>query len=99
VRRRARDLRYAGEALTPSLGRRASRLASASEDLQDLLGRRQDAVVLLERVRAAVQGTPWRTAFAAGEVAAGRAQVLAETRADLRQTLRRVRRRRRKLRA
>jgi CHAD domain-containing protein len=98
VRRRARDLRFAGEALAPSLGRPAARLAGAAEGLQDVLGEHQDAVVLRERLRLAAEGTSWRTGLAAGELSARQTAIAEEARADADAAWRRVKRRRRRLR-
>ncbi|MFC5379839.1 CHAD domain-containing protein [Aquipuribacter nitratireducens] len=51
VRKAAKRVRYAGEALTGVHGKKAARLASRAEDLQDLLGEHQDAVVATDRLR------------------------------------------------
>ncbi len=48
VRKAAKQVRYTGEALTPSLGRRAERLAEVAKDVQTLLGELQDGVVARE---------------------------------------------------
>jgi CHAD domain-containing protein len=98
VRRRARDLRYAGEALAPSLGRPAAKLARAAKRLQDVLGEHQDAIVLRERLRLAAQGTSWRTGLAAGELSARQAAIAEEARADADPAWRRLKRRGRRLR-
>jgi CHAD domain-containing protein len=45
VRKRAKQARYAFEAVTPIAGRRAARGAKRLADLQDMLGDHQDAVV------------------------------------------------------
>jgi CHAD domain-containing protein len=44
VRKAAKRARYAAESAVPVAGKKASRLASKMEDLQDLLGEHQDAV-------------------------------------------------------
>ena len=44
VRKAAKRARYAAESAVPVVGRKASRLASRMEDVQDLLGEHQDAV-------------------------------------------------------
>ena len=45
VRKRAKQLRYASEAAAPVIGRPATRLAKAAENLQEVLGELHDAVV------------------------------------------------------
>lgn len=45
VRKSAKRLRYAAEAATPVLGKRASRLAKSAERIQETLGTVQDSVV------------------------------------------------------
>ncbi|MET3803032.1 CHAD domain-containing protein [Nakamurella sp. UYEF19] len=51
IRKSAKDLRYACEAVEPALGRRAARLATTAERWQTVLGDHQDSVV----VRATLQ--------------------------------------------
>lgn len=53
VRILAKRCRYAAEAAAPVLGRRMGRFAAAIEDVQDLLGSHQDAVVAEAWLRAA----------------------------------------------
>ena len=80
VRKAAKRARYAGEAVRPVFGKRAERLASAAEEVQELLGDHQDTVVLRVRLRSlAVQ------AHLAGEngFTFGRLHALAEKRAAL----------------
>jgi len=48
IRIRAKRARYAAEAIAPGLGKRASSIASAAANLQDVLGEHQDAVVATE---------------------------------------------------
>lgn len=67
VRILAKRCRYAAEAAAPVLGRRVGRFASAIEEVQDLLGRHQDAVVAEAWLRAAA--TP-DDALVAGELVA-----------------------------
>lgn len=45
VRRAAKRARYTAESVTPALGRRAARVASAMEQLQEVLGEYQDSLV------------------------------------------------------
>ncbi|WP_336923092.1 CYTH and CHAD domain-containing protein [Aquipuribacter sp. SD81] len=51
VRKATKRVRYAAEALADVHGRRASRLAGRAEDLQELLGEHQDAVVAADALR------------------------------------------------
>lgn len=51
VRKLAKRLRYACEAVAPSLGKPARRLARAATALQEVLGEHQDSVVLREALR------------------------------------------------
>jgi CHAD domain-containing protein len=69
ARIRAKRARYAAEALAPLLGRSAARFARAAGDLQDVLGRHQDAVVTARWLRAAGRADPG-AGFAAGLLAA-----------------------------
>jgi CHAD domain-containing protein len=57
VRIRAKRTRYAAEAVTPALGKRARRFAKAVAKLQDVLGDHQDAVVAAAWLRDAVRQT------------------------------------------
>ena len=45
VRKAAKRVRYAGEAVEPVIGRPAKRLAERMEDLQEVLGQHQDGIV------------------------------------------------------
>jgi CHAD domain-containing protein len=65
VRILAKRCRYAAEAAAPVVGRRMGRFAAAIEEVQDLLGSHQDAVVAEAWLRAAA--TP-DDALAAGEL-------------------------------
>jgi CHAD domain-containing protein len=70
VRKRAKEARYAHEALTPILGKRARRAAKRFEDVQEVLGTHQDAVVAAGWLHDAAQDTDRREeAFSAGELA------------------------------
>jgi CHAD domain-containing protein len=51
VRKAAKRVRYAAESLGDLHGRRATRLASRAEDLQELLGEHQDATVAVATLR------------------------------------------------
>jgi CHAD domain-containing protein len=57
VRIRAKRTRYAAEAVTPALGKRARRFAKAVAELQDVLGDHQDAVVAAAWLRDAAEHT------------------------------------------
>jgi CHAD domain-containing protein len=75
IRIRAKRLRYAAEAVAPVAGKDASRLASAAEDLQEVLGDQHDAVVAEAWLRAAAKATRGGPAMVAGLlVAAERAK-------------------------
>jgi CHAD domain-containing protein len=69
VRIRAKRVRYAAEAVSPVLGRRASTLARSAAGLQEVLGEHQDAVVAGNLLRQRATGAPAEVAFAAGELA------------------------------
>jgi CHAD domain-containing protein len=66
VRRAAKHVRYALEALEPYWGRRARRLAKCVDAMQQLLGDEHDASVTASRLRAEQAS---EAAFAAGELA------------------------------
>ena len=51
VRKVAKQLRYAAEAVEPAFGAPASALAGAAEQLQDVLGEHQDSVVARQALR------------------------------------------------
>ncbi|HEX4493656.1 MAG TPA: CYTH and CHAD domain-containing protein [Acidimicrobiia bacterium] len=71
VRKRAKQARYAFEALTPIAGRRAARAARRLADLQEVLGDHQDTVVAEAWLHAAAADTDRpELAFAAGRLAA-----------------------------
>ena len=75
VRVRAKRLRYAAEAAVPSMGKKARRTRTAAKDLQDLLGRINDAasaVSWLRQLASHPSLTP-ADAFVAGRLA-GRAE-------------------------
>jgi CHAD domain-containing protein len=82
VRKRAKQVRYALEAVAPVLGKPAQRAAKRLAALQDTLGDHQDAVVAAE----SIEGTALRsddvvTAFVAGEMT----QTFASDRQQLRE--------------
>ena len=58
ARIRAKRVRYAAEALAPMMGRRARTFARAAEELQEVLGRHQDAVVTAAWLREAARAAP-----------------------------------------
>ena len=71
VRRHAKRLRYAAEALEPMFGKPARDFARAVTQIQSVLGEHQDAVVAAHWLRdAATRGPDERAAFVAGELAA-----------------------------
>ena len=91
VRIRAKRLRYAAEAVAPLLGKPARDLAGAAADLQDVLGRHNDAVVAGRWLReAAARARSARTAFVAGELAGLERWSAAETRDAWRDAWKRV---------
>ena len=64
IRKKAKRVRYAGEAVAPALGKKPEKLAARMEQLQDVLGRHQDGIVtarvlegLAEDARAAGEDT------------------------------------------
>jgi CHAD domain-containing protein len=91
VRIRAKRLRYAAEAVAPLLGKPARDLGDAAADLQDVLGRHNDAVVAGRWLReAAARARSARTAFVAGELAGLERWSAAETRDTWRAAWKRV---------
>ncbi len=70
IRKRAKQARYALEAITPVSGKRAARAASRVADLQGVLGDHQDAVVARAWLHdAACDDADMETAFVAGRMA------------------------------
>lgn len=51
ARKAARRARYAAEAMTPAIGKKASRFARQMKDIQSVLGEHQDAVIAREAER------------------------------------------------
>jgi CHAD domain-containing protein len=79
VRKAAKRLRHTGEVAAPELGRRVEALVASAEDVQDVLGDRQDTLATRERCR--------RLGIAAATVGEnawtyGRLHALEEARAD-----------------
>ena len=72
VRIRAKRCRYAAEAVAPAIGKPAKQFAAAVEQVQEVLGEHQDAVVAGQwlRTHAADGGGRVECAFVAGELAA-----------------------------
>jgi CHAD domain-containing protein len=71
LRKRAKQARYALEAITPVAGRRAARTAERIADLQSVLGDHQDAVVAVAWLRDAARDSDaeeLETAFVAGRL-------------------------------
>jgi CHAD domain-containing protein len=69
ARIRAKRARYAAEALAPVVGVPARKFSRAAGDLQDVLGRHQDAVMTARWLREAARAAPG-AGFAAGLLAA-----------------------------
>lgn len=70
VRKRAKRVRYAAEAVAPVVGKPARRFAAAVEDVQDLLGEHQDAVVAAGWLRTALAAASPRETFVIGQLVA-----------------------------
>jgi CHAD domain-containing protein len=73
VRIRAKQCRYAAEAVAPVCGRQADRFAAAIAAVQDLLGEHQDAVVAEAWLRASGTALP-PACVVAGELIAAQRQ-------------------------
>ena len=71
IRIRAKQLRYAAEAAAPVIGKPASRLASAAEQVQTTLGAHHDAVGAERELMTLAQGLSPAAAFAAGVHSSG----------------------------
>jgi CHAD domain-containing protein len=69
VRIRAKHCRYAAETVAPVVGKSARAFARAMEDLQDVLGEHQDAVVAEQWLREVASTSEGAEAFVAGELA------------------------------
>jgi CHAD domain-containing protein len=70
VRIRAKRARYAAEAVAPAIGKEAKQFASAVEDVQEVLGDHQDAVVAGQWLRQHVPDGDGGAAFVAGRLVA-----------------------------
>ena len=70
VRKRAKRVRYAAEAVAPVVGKPARRFAAAIEDVQDLLGEHQDAVVAAAWLRTALAAASPGETFVIGQLVA-----------------------------
>jgi CHAD domain-containing protein len=93
VRKRAKHLRYALEAIEPVTGRNEERVVKAAARLQSHLGDQHDAVVAATWLRAAgTDATDPHVAFVAGELATAFAIDAARGRTRWRRRWRRVRR-------
>lgn len=79
IRILAKRVRYAAEAATPVVGKRAARLADRAARLQDVLGDHQDSVTAQRWLREAGQGP---RAFVAGELSALERDAAARDRAQ-----------------
>lgn len=67
VRKRAKQVRYAAEAVEPALGKPAKRFAQQVERVTEVLGDHQDAVVAAKSLEGLLDGRPSaRAAFALG---------------------------------
>jgi CHAD domain-containing protein len=93
VRKRAKQARYALEAIAPISPRRVTRLAEHISEVQDVLGEQHDAIGAVAWLRAAAadHDEPG-VAFAAGVLAAGFARDGARRRDEWRRPWRRARR-------
>src|SRR3954447_5062496 len=79
----AKQARYAAEAVAPIFGKPAKTLGRQAEEVQDLLGEHQDAVVAADTLyRLAVAPRAGSVAFTLGVLHARQEQVIARTRAE-----------------
>lgn len=77
----AKQLRYAAEAITPTFGKPAKRLAAGAEQIQELLGEHQDAVVAAATLRRlATAPRAGATAFTLGLMYARQQDAIARAR-------------------
>lgn len=85
VRKKAKAVRYAAEAVEPVVGKAARKAGRGAKRLQELLGAHQDSVVAEAWMRdlAASGEVEARTAFLLGALVAGEHGVRAEQRAEL----------------
>ena len=83
----AKQVRYAAESLAPFFGKPAKRLAVKAEDIQELLGEHQDAVVAAATLRRLATGPrAGSTAFTLGIMHARQQDAIARTRKKFRAT-------------
>lgn len=75
LRKRAKALRYASEAATPVLDKRAARMARRARALQDVLGELQDGVVAEDWLRSHVAAGDTAQALVAGQLVASQRAV------------------------
>ena len=95
VRIRAKRSRYAADALAPVVGAPATKFSRSAAELQDVLGRHQDAVVATRWLRDAAATDP-SVAFAAGLLAAREADQRDEARGMWRKAWKALRRRKKR---
>ena len=77
----AKQMRYAGEAVTPMFGKPAKALARQAEDVQEVLGEHQDAVIAAAVLRRlAASGRPNAGAFTLGLLYARQQDAIAASR-------------------
>lgn len=77
----AKQVRYAAEAVAPFFGKPAKRMAARSEQIQELLGEHQDAVVAAQTLRRlATSPRAGSTAFTLGVMHARQQDAIARTR-------------------
>jgi CHAD domain-containing protein len=95
ARIRAKRARYAADALAPVVGAPARKFARSAAELQDVLGRHQDAVVAAGWLREAARAAP-QAGFAAGLLAARADHERSEARRTWRKTWKALRRRKKR---
>ncbi|ROP27235.1 CHAD domain-containing protein [Pseudokineococcus lusitanus] len=86
ARKRAKQVRYAAEAVRPALGSPAKRLGKQVARVTEVLGQHQDAAVAAEGLEEALRADPPPTpdaAFALGALWARQRQAVLQTRGDL----------------
>ena len=92
VRKRAKHLRYAVEAVEPATGAKTHRLSRRASELQDILGEHHDAVVAAQWLADTATPSDPDDAFVAGELAATFRAEAAELRTHWRKAWKRTRR-------
>jgi CHAD domain-containing protein len=68
VRKSAKRLRYDAESAAPIFGKRATKLARAAEEIQEILGDHQDSVVTRALLRELAAGHRGKSAFTFGRL-------------------------------